>query len=94
MATLAQVAFEIPNVKMPKRFTGFLCVLFAGEKFHSGCDVNSDEDAYWDAVRSARLSMIDACAVDKSVDPAAHVGSVLMFFVQDGAAVGPLEFQG
>ena len=92
MVTLTQVAFTIPDVKMPKRFTGFLCVLFAGEKFHSGCDVNSDEDAYWDAVRSARLSMIDACAVDKSVDPSPHAGSVLMLSVRDGVTVGPLEF--
>jgi hypothetical protein len=76
--------FEIPDVQRPKLFTGFLCVLFAGERCHAGVDTNSSEDAYWDAIRSARLSMADACAVDKTIDPSAHAGSVLMFRVEEG----------
>ena len=82
MRTLSAVPFTIPDTQMPKQFSGFVCVVFAGERVHAGCDANSADDAYWDAVRSARLSMADACAVDKSIDPRAHAGSVLMFQVE------------
>lgn len=86
-AILTAHPFVIPNVQLPKQFSGFLCVLFAGERYHCGLDTNSSEDAFWDAVRSARLSMADACAVDKSLDPSVHPASVMVFRV----VANPLE---
>ena len=81
--TLAQHPFEIPDHRKPKKFAGFVCVLYAGERYFSGCDTNSADDAYWSAVYNARRSMQVDVAVDKSLDPSVWAETVQMYRVKE-----------
>ena len=75
--------FEIPNHRNPRPFVGFLCILYAGDRWHSGCDTNNSDDAYWSAVDSARRAMQLTVAVEHDFDPSVYAATVQMFRVSE-----------
>ena len=85
MTNLVSIPFTVPDIRNPRPFSGFVCILYAGDRFHSGCDSNSPEDAYWNAVDSARRAMQLTVAVEKDFDPCVWAGTVQMFGVQEQA---------
>lgn len=83
---VSQHPFEVPaSSDFPALFSGYVCIGFAGGRWWSGADTDSSMDAYHKMVDAARLALMPAAAVEKSLDPTFFPNTVQVFQV-DGSA--------
>ncbi len=77
--------FEVPaQNEFPSLFHGYVCIGFAGGRWWSGADTDSSMDAYHKMVDAARLALMPAAAVEKSLDPSFYPTTVQVFQVEGG----------